>query len=148
MKYIKNADLEENLINYSSSGEKHVYDTLCEMFFLMSKKLVYYVMKKRKYRYDKFLIDDLVSAGTHKAIREMGKFDKTGKHKKAKAFNFFTTVIINEMTQELMKQENKTWYRDESKVKRYIERAKYKSIIDPDIEVDFSYDSESTDYEE
>jgi len=136
-KYIKNADLERCLIEYRENGEKVTYDEICSMFFLMAKKLVYYVMRKRKYQYDKFMIDDLVSAGTCKAIKEINKFDKTGKHKASKAFNFFTTVIINEMTQELMKQENKTWYRDEKKIMRYIERAKFKNIVDPRMEINF-----------
>ena len=128
-KYIKNADLERCLIEYGLNSKKIIYDEVCLMFFMMAKKLVYYVLKKRKYIYDKFVIDDLISAGTCKAIKEMHKFDKTGKHKQSKAFNFFTTVIINEMTQELMKQENKTWYKDKAKVKNYLERAKYKNLI-------------------
>lgn len=128
-KYIKNADLEKALLGYLETGDKLKYDETCVMLFKISKKLVYWVISRRKFKYDKFMVDDLISAGTQKAIKEMHKFSKTGKHKESKAFSFFTMVIINEMTHELMKQERKNWYRDDEKIADYLERATYKNIV-------------------
>lgn len=128
MKYIDNDELEMYLAEYYATGDKVVYEKLCGMFFKIAQRICVYVARKKKFSIQKYTLDDIVQAGTLKAIKEIYKFSnkrtaKDGDGKtKAKAFNFFSTVIHNEMIQELMKEDRKNWYNHEEKRDKYIQR--------------------------
>ena len=131
--YVNNDHLEEILCLYYDTGEKKYYDELCVTFFEIANHLSLSVVKQKKYRVQTSLVDDIIQAGTLKAIKEIKKFDKYRKKKKvgsketkgtSKAFNFFTTVIRNEMVQEIIKQDRKNWYKHDTKIEIYKKRLK------------------------
>ena len=137
--YVSNDSLERNLFSYYDTGGKKYYDELCITFFKIANHLSISVVRQKKYRVQASLVDDIIQAGTLKAIKEINKFDKYRKKKvlekedttinketkgTAKAFNFFTTVIRNEMVQEIMKQDRKNWYNHDTKKETYKRRLK------------------------
>ena len=128
MKYIDNDELERYLAEYYATGDKVIYEKLCTMFFEIAQRISVYVARKKKFSIQKYVLDDIIQAGTLKAIKEIYKFSHKRKAKdgdgkqKAKAFNFFSTVIHNEMIQELMKEDRKNWYNHEEKKDTYIKR--------------------------
>jgi hypothetical protein len=131
--YCNNEELEQLLCDYYATHNNTSFQKICNIFFEMAKHLAVYVARKKKFNIHHTIVDDMIQAGTLKAMREIHKFDASRKRKmmcgkdagkrKAKAFNFFTTVISNEMVQEIMKQDRKNWYRHEEKSKTYVDRA-------------------------
>ena len=128
--YINNAELERHIYEYYETNSTESYEKVCSMFFMIAQNLSTYIAKKQKFLIDYHVVQDLISAGTLKAMKEIDKFNKTGDRKNSKAFNFFTTVIKNEMIQELMKEERKRWYRSDEKRETFIQRMKQEKNVD------------------
>ena len=79
--YVDNDHLENILHIYNTSQDQKEKDAIYQELFIvfnnMSKQIAFIVMKKTKFFLDKYVLEDLVSVGTIKAMGCLDKFDKT-----------------------------------------------------------------------